>query len=160
VITLSHDPRLEALVGWLRAAGFTVEIADDTDALLWGKLVINAAINPLTALLGVTNGELLNRLPALAVLRAVASETAAVSTAMGIQLPFADPASAAEAVAQRTARNRSSMLQDVQRGTRTEIDAICGAIVQAGGKSGVPTPINWTLWQLVGAMNNGEGATQ
>ena len=44
------------------------------------------------------------------------------------------------------------MLQDVQRGGPTEIDAICGAIVQAGEHTGVPTPINRTLWQLVKAL--------
>jgi 2-dehydropantoate 2-reductase len=44
------------------------------------------------------------------------------------------------------------MLQDVQRGTPTEIDAICGAIVRAGEQSEVPTPVNHLLWQLVKAL--------
>ncbi len=59
---------------------------------------------------------------------------------------------ASEAVARRTAANRSSMLQDVQRRAPTEIDAICGAIVRAAEQVGLPTPVNQTLLYLVKAL--------
>jgi 2-dehydropantoate 2-reductase len=136
----------------LREAGFNVETVADPDSLLWGKLVINAAINPLTALLRVPNGELLERGTARALMQAAACEAAAVAAAQGIRLPYPDPLAVAESVAQRTATNRSSMFQDIQRGAPTEIDAICGAVVQAGEEVGVPTPVNLTLWQLVKAL--------
>ncbi|MBN1145811.1 MAG: 2-dehydropantoate 2-reductase [Anaerolineales bacterium] len=152
IISLSAHPRLAALSNVFRSAGFVIENAPDASALLWGKLVINAAINPLTALLGVPNGELLNRSPARALLQATAREAAAVAVAQGIRLPYPDPVVAAENIARRTADNHSSMLQDVQRGAPTEIDAICGAIVRAGEQTGVPTPINRTLLLLVGAL--------
>ncbi len=153
VVSLSAHPRQAKLAGWLRSAGFVVENAPDASALLWGKLVINAAINPLTALLGISNGELLARPSAHALLKAAAREAASVAVAQGISLPFPDPVVATETIARRTADNRSSMLQDVLRGAPTEIDAICGAIVQAGEKTGIPTPINRTLWQLVKALS-------
>ncbi len=70
VTTLSAHPRLAPLADWLRKAGFLVEYAPDANALLWGKLVINAAINPLTALLNVPNGELLARPTAHALMAA------------------------------------------------------------------------------------------
>jgi 2-dehydropantoate 2-reductase len=149
VISLSAHPGMAPLTNLLQSAGFVIETAPDAVALLWGKLVINAAINPLTALLGVTNGELLNRTPARQLLQAVAREAAAVAVAQGIRLPYPDPVVAVETIARRTAANRSSMLQDVQRGAPTEIDAICGAIVQASEQVGVPAPINRTLLQLV-----------
>ena len=56
----------------------------------------------------------------------------AVAAALGIRLPYPDPLAAVEAIARRTAANRSSMLQDVLRGAPTEIDAISGAMVRAG----------------------------
>ena len=152
-ISLSAHPRLSELAAWLQKAGFAVEQVADARALLWGKLVINAAINPLTALLRVPNGALLERSAARQLLQAAAQEAAAVAAAQGLTLPYADPIAAAEAVARRTAANRSSMLQDVLRGAPTEIDAICGAIVQAGEKTGVPTPVNRMLWQLIQAIN-------
>jgi 2-dehydropantoate 2-reductase len=152
VISLSAHPRLAPLSNLLQMAGFVIETAPDAAILLWGKLVINASINPLTALLHVPNGELLKRNQARALLQATAREAAAVAVAQGIQLPYPDPVVAAESIARNTAGNRSSMLQDVERGGPTEIDAICGAIVQAGEHTGVPTPINRTLWQLVKAL--------
>ncbi|MGW8250924.1 MAG: ketopantoate reductase family protein, partial [Anaerolineales bacterium] len=111
---------------------FAVEDATDPDVLLWGKLVINAAINPLTALLQVPNGELLERPTARSLMVSLAREAAAVAAAQKLRLPYDDPITAVEETATRTAANRSSMLQDVQRGMPTEIDAICGAIVHAG----------------------------
>jgi 2-dehydropantoate 2-reductase len=153
VITLGLHSHMKPLADILRAAGFIVESASDTNILLWGKLVINAAINPLTALLRIPNGELLTRPPARALLSSVARESAAVAVAKGVDLPYPDPVVATESIASRTANNYSSMLQDVLRGAPTEVDAISGAIVQASEQTGVPAPINRTLWQLVKALN-------
>jgi 2-dehydropantoate 2-reductase len=152
LVTLSVHPRLPPLADALRAAGFIIETVPDPTALLWGKLVINAAINPLTALLGVLNGELLERPSARLLVQSIAREAAAVAEASGILLPYPDPVAAVEAVARRTATNRSSMLQDIQRRAPTEIDAICGAIVQVGEQVGVPTPVNQTLFYLIKAL--------
>jgi 2-dehydropantoate 2-reductase len=80
---------------------------------------------------------------------AAAQEVAAVAAARGIEIPFMDAGEETLAVAQRTAHNRSSMYQDILRGAPTEVDAICGAVVREGEKYGVPTRVNWTLWQLV-----------
>ena len=155
-ITLGEHPGLPALTGILQQAGFAVEHGADPEGVLWGKLVINAAINPLTALLQVKNGELVRRSAARQLMADAAREVAAVAAAKGICLPFADPVSRVEAVAQKTAANRSSMLQDLQRGAPTEIDAICGAVVQAGKATGVPTPINHMLWLLIRAARERE----
>jgi 2-dehydropantoate 2-reductase len=152
LISLGAHERLAPLVALLRQAGFAVETVADPEHLLWSKLVINAAINPLTALLRVPNGELLARPQARPLLAAAAREAAAVAAAQGQDLPYADPVAAAEDVARRTASNRSSMLQDVLRGAPTEIDAICGAIVAAGEARGVAVPVNRTLWLLVRAL--------
>ncbi len=151
-ISLGAHPRLDPLACILRQAGFALEIVPEADDLLWSKLVINAAINPLTALLRVQNGELLARPSAQTLLDKAATEAGTVAIALGRRLNYADPVSAAKAVARRTAANYSSMFQDVQRGAPTEIDAICGAVVAAGRDCGVPTPVNRTLWLLVKAL--------
>ncbi len=151
-VTLGSHPRIQPLAELLAAAGFEVRMAEDVAGLAWGKLVINAAINPLTALLRVPNGELLARPAARELLSLATGEAAAVGLAQGLRLPFDDPVAAAEEVARRTAANHSSMFQDVQRGRPSEIDAICGAVVEAGQRVGVPTPVNRTLWLLVAAL--------
>ncbi len=150
-IYLIAHPRLEALANLLRAAGFAVETREDVDGLAWGKLVVNAAINPVTALLRMPNGQLLNpaRAGAWEVAIEAAAEAVGVALARGICLPFADPAAQVAEVARRTAANRSSMLQDVERGRPTEIDAINGAVVREADRLGIPTPVNRILWMLI-----------
>jgi 2-dehydropantoate 2-reductase len=130
---------LPDLVALLSAAGFDTHLVDDTDGLVWGKLAVNAAINPLTALLRVPNGFLVEHEVLLDIMRRTAAEVAAVAAAQGIILAD-DAAERAVAVAWATAANRSSMLQDVERGAPTEIDAICGAVARAGAAVGVATP--------------------
>jgi 2-dehydropantoate 2-reductase len=153
-LSIERNERLDPLEEALRSASFNVQVVDDARSLIWGKLVINSAINPLTALLRVPNGELLARPPAREMMHALALETAQVARAEGIILPFSDPAAAAEDVARRTAANRSSMLQDVERGAPTEIDSINGAVVEMAQKHGIPTPTNQACWQLVRALHS------
>jgi 2-dehydropantoate 2-reductase len=152
VVSIEKHPRLAPLDGLLRAAGFKVQLVDDARSLAWGKLVINAAINPLTALLRVPNGQLLERPAARTVMASLAREAATVARKQGVWLPFKDPVGAAEEVVRKTAANYSSMLQDVKRGAPTEIDSICGAVVREGKHRGVPTPVNWAVWNLVRAV--------
>lgn len=154
---LGEHTRLQPLVELLRRAGFSVESDPDPDALLWGKLVINAGINPLTALLRVPNGELLRRPSARSLMASLAHEAAGVAAAQGLRprlpgLSLGDPAEAVEQVARRTASNHSSMLQDISRGRRTEIDAISGAIAKAGEQAGHPAPMNQAMYLLVKSM--------
>lgn len=155
---VGRHPRLEPFLPVLSQAGFGVEVEEDVESLLWGKLAVNAGINPLTALLRVPNGALLADLDAREVMGEAAREAAAVAGARGIRLPYLDPVAQVEAVAERTASNHSSMLQDVLRGAPTEIDAINGAVTAVGDAAGVPTPVNRTLWRLVRAAVARRGA--
>ncbi len=152
VVTLVVHPRMKPFSDLLGSAGFVVETASDASVLLWGKVVINAAINPISALLRVPNGELLEQPSARALMASVAREAASVAIAKGVSLPYPDPVVATETIARRTANNLSSMLQDVLRGAPTEIGAICGVIVELGDQTGVPTPINRTLLLLIRAI--------
>jgi len=154
VISIEQNQALAPLEAALRSSKFNLHIVDDAQSLIWGKLVINAAINPLTALLRVPNGELLSRPNARRLMGALARETANVAGAEHINLPFSNPVHAAEDVARRTAANHSSMFQDVRRGAPTEIDSICGAITRRGEKHGISTPYNRACWQLVRAAVN------
>jgi len=152
IISLERNQALGPLEAALRLAGFKTQIVDDAESLIWGKLVINAAINPLTALLRVKNGELLERRSAREMMQTLALETANVAQAENIKLPFDNPVKTAEDVARKTATNTSSMLQDVLRGAPTEIDAICGEVVKTAEKHNIQTPVNRVCWQLVKAL--------
>jgi 2-dehydropantoate 2-reductase len=150
-VTPATRARLEQVAEIFRAAGFETHLTDDARTLIWGKLVVNTAINALTAILRVPNGGLVENQDALAVMRTAAEETAAVARALGVTLPFADPSARVMEVARATAQNRSSTLQDILRGMPTELDAINGAVVRAGKRLGIPTPVNETLLKIVKA---------
>ena len=152
IISIERHPTLGPVEEALKSANFNVQVVDDAQSLIWGKLVINAAINPLTALLRVPNGKLLESSSAREMMGALAEETAQVAKAEKVHLPFSDPIAAAEEVARKTAANHSSMLQDVLRGAPTEIDAICGAVVKTAQKHNIDAPANWACWKLVKAM--------
>ena len=152
VISIERHAALSPIEQALKSARFNVNIVEDAQSLIWGKLVINAAINPLTALLRIPNGNLLERPTAREMMGALAIETAQVAEAEKIRLQFPDPVAAAEEVALKTATNYSSMLQDVLRGAPTEIDAICGEVVKIAQKHHIDTPANWACWKLVKAI--------
>lgn len=151
-------PLFAPLTAVLRQTGLDVQVSDNVDSLVWGKLAINAAINPLTAVHRLTNGQLADHPTLSGLLRAAAQEVAAVAAAQGIALPFADAAEAAMRVAKRTYDNRSSMRQDVENGRCTEIEAICGAVVRVAAQYRVPVPVNARLWQQVQELEGREGA--
>ncbi len=153
-VSLGSNEKSAGFAQLFQDAGFQVETIADPQSLLWGKLVINAAINPLTALLRVPNGELLERSSARELMQEAAAEAALVAAAKGIRLPYDDPEDAVEAVAHNTASNISSMLQDVLRGTPTEIDAINGAVIREGEKVGLLAPVNRILWRLVRGLDH------
>jgi 2-dehydropantoate 2-reductase len=146
------DDRVQMLAQLFNLAHVSTHVVADVRGLAWGKLAINAGINPLTALLRVPNGALLNASQARALMESAARETAAVAAALGIELPFSDAAQRVAEVAHMTAANRSSMLQDILRGAKTEIEAINGAVMRAGTAVGIPAPANTLLYQLVRAL--------
>ena len=139
----------QKIVSLLQAAGFHTSLAENVSGLVWGKLAVNAGINPLTAVLQVPNGFLAENELARQLMEQAAQEVALVAAAQKLELPFTDAAAQALAVAQATAANHSSMWQDLANGRPTEIEAICGAVVTAGQQWGVATPVNKVLQTAV-----------
>jgi 2-dehydropantoate 2-reductase len=151
-ISVAEHPRMAPLIEILRRTEFEIETTENIESLAWAKLVINASINPLTALLGIPNGEL-RRSTAHQLVESLANEVADVARSKRISLLFTEPIRAVDEVIAATANNVSSMLQDVRRGARTEIDAINGAVVNAGRENKIPTPVNQVIWQMVTALS-------
>lgn len=148
---LARDERLCAAAALLARAGFATSVTDDLDTALWHKLAINCAINPLTALAGVTNGGLVESPVARDAVATVASEVARVASVYGIQL--GDVAGAALEGAVRTGDNRSSMRQDLESGRVTEIDFLNGAVARLARGRGASAPCNAYLASQVRAAS-------
>jgi 2-dehydropantoate 2-reductase len=153
------DRRLRAAAeAWahrLTEAGVPAEPTNAIVAELWAKVLYSAALNPLGALLGRPYGALAADAETRAVMDEVIEEAFAVASAERVRLCWADAAAYREVFYRRlvpsTAEHRSSMLQDLERGRRTEIDAINGALVRRGAALGIPTPVNRLLARLIRA---------
>ena len=137
-------------------AGFKVQLFEDIRSLVWGKLAVNAGINPLTAILNQKNGyigahEITRRL-----MFQLARETANVAAAQRIVMPYPDVEHHLITVSHATRANHSSMLRDIQRNSPTEIDAICGVVIEKGKEYGVPTPVNKHIFDMIKEIESGK----
>ena len=144
---------LDALTKLMKAGGMNVTVVDDPWPSVWRKLVTNAAVNPLSALIRKTNAELLADAPACRVADGLAREVARVASAAGVAISEEDAVRQWRAMAALTGANRSSMLQDVEAGRPTEVDAISGAVFREGEKRGVAAPLNQAMTLLVSAIH-------
>ena len=145
----------DALAAALRQGGMTVAAKDDPWPSVWRKLVTNAAVNPTSALFGYTNAELFGDAAAARVADGLATEVARVATAAGVTIAEVEARTWWREMAQLTGANRSSMLQDVQAGRPTEVDAICGAVYREGERRGIAAPLNQAMTVLVSALAPG-----
>lgn len=146
--SLTEIDMVEKLREELNLVGFEAEISKDIIRDMWRKAMINACINPLTALLEVENGRLKN--PVLfEIVRRVCRECVDVAVAKGLDIEYDDMLKEVEEVIDATSRNLSSMLQSLMRGRKTEIDSINGYICKVGGEYGIRTEMNDLLVKLI-----------
>tara|TARA_B100001123_G_C14671361_1_gene773638 strand:+ start:74 stop:622 length:549 start_codon:yes stop_codon:yes gene_type:complete len=143
------DVRVMDFIDVLSDAGLNPEWEFDAEEMLWHKLLLNVAINPLAAICGVRNGELLVRPDLHEQALSAMLEAAKVASAEGVDLSDFDCLSELNRVLEATAANRCSMLQDVMAGRQTEIESLCGEVVRRGEELGIQTPLNQQLLTLV-----------
>jgi 2-dehydropantoate 2-reductase len=144
--------KLDELAELLRAGGMDVTVVDDAWPAVWRKIVTNAAVNPLSALIRRTNAELLADPSASRVADCLAREVARVATASGVRIDEDEAVKQWRAMAALTGANRSSMLQDVEAGRPTEVDAISGAVAREGERHGIAAPLNQAMTVLVASL--------
>jgi len=142
---------VEAAASAFNRAGIATRVVADVRIVMWAKLLINVGINAITALTGITNGQLLDLEQTRRLSREAVEEALAVAGTQGIAIE-GDPVEKVFSVAAATAANRSSMGQDVDHGRTTEIGAINGFIVRMAEQAGVPVPVNRALTALVETM--------
>lgn len=129
--------------------GLETKMSRDIKSLIWSKLIINVGINALAAITRLPNGKLTEYEGTKRILRDAVTEATRIVKRKRIKLIFDDPLAKVEAVCESTANNHSSMLQDILRKKRTEIDYINGVIVRLGQEMGINVPTNKLLLDLV-----------
>ncbi|MGG4482650.1 ketopantoate reductase family protein [Paenibacillus illinoisensis] len=140
-----EEVRLQAL---LQQAGFNCTASNQIDKLIYRKLLINAVINPLTAIWRIPNGGLLQNDYRLEVMRRLYDEASAIYKASDIMVGT-DMWEEILSVCRSTASNTSSMLADVMQGRRTEVESISGQMVQLAHRCGMTAPQHELMLHLI-----------
>lgn len=164
IIVGEADGAVSARARWTErlfgAAGIDCRLSRHIAVMLWDKLSWNAAFNGLSAVTRSTVGEILRGADGRALARRAMLEVVAVARASGVPL---DPERVDAAIAQSQREMpglRTSMLQDLERGKRLEHDALNGAVVRAGARTGTATPVNHTLFAVLACLDPGSGDTR
>lgn len=142
------SPRVQALAAAMDRAGFQTSATENVLGVIWSKLIHNAAINPICAATGLVQSETARIIELEDLRTAIVEEALEVAAAERIVLRYADPLPALRAhVAAKS--TKPSMLQHVEAGRQTEIDAINGAIVRIADKHGIAVPANRAIVAVI-----------
>ncbi len=141
--------RAEEVAGLLERAGIETSARGDVRTEIWNKLVLNVATLPVAALTRLRAGELAAGEEQLELVDGLAAEAVAVAVALGIPVRLDERVERIHAVLAGAGAGKPSMLQDVEAERKTEIETICGAIVDEAGELAVPVPLNRAMVQLV-----------
>jgi 2-dehydropantoate 2-reductase len=146
--------RLRRVAGTFKTAGLDVTPTQTVLKEIWAKLALNACALPTSALLRLYAGQLVENDSMLALMREILREVVSVVRAQGIEIDEEERWEAITGLLRRAANAKSSMLQDVEKQRRTEIDVINGAVVAAGRRFGLPTPYNQSMVWLVKSLED------
>ncbi len=146
----SHTERIADVAHTFTRAGMETTVSDDINVLMWEKLFVNVATGAWSALTGLPYGELSIHPDVERMAVATVAEAIRVAHALGVAVTTSDPAEPWRRAWEGLPYGfKASMLQSVEKGSRTEVDVMHGAVCRGGREAGVPTPINDTLWAAV-----------
>lgn len=149
----SDSLRLQQLVKTFNQAGIAVEPSGQVLKEIWSKLALNVATLPTSSTVRVTADHLLDTPEMQELMKALLQEVVAVANAQNISLNFEERWESITGLLRKLAPNtKGSMLQDVEAKRQTEIDVMCGAIVEAGARFDIPTPYNRAMIGLIKGM--------
>ena len=147
------DEEIKRIAARLSAAGIPTRVSENIHAVLWAKVAYNAALNAMSSMLEAPYGVLMETEETKALMCQIVFETYAVASKKGIRMDPPTPEAYYQLLLSdlipKTAAHKSSMLQSILKGGRTEIDFLNGAIARFGRELGVPTPINDVLTALI-----------
>lgn len=148
--------RIEKICRQINQGGLPCEVVPDIAPDLWAKMLFNCALNPLGAIFNVPYGALAEQENSRQIMDEVIHEVFAVMTAAGYSTHWAGAGDYLKdfygTIVPLAAKHRSSTLQDIQAGKKTEIDALNGAVIRLGKEYGIAVPCNAMLYNMIRFM--------
>lgn len=147
------NEKVEKVCSIFNEAGLETTIDENILVKIWEKVIINSGINPITAILKIKNGVLVEDEYLTHLMEETVKESAAVAENY-VDLDKEKMVEETKNVAERTSDNLSSMLQDIKNEKRTEVEQINGAIIEKAGEVGISSPVNKVLYNLIKGLEN------
>jgi 2-dehydropantoate 2-reductase len=144
-----HTERVKLVKALLDQANIPYSIPENMIKALWWKYMMNIGANQASAVLGATYGVFRTIPEARELLDEAMREVIAVSEKAGVGLGEVDIAEAHRVLCTLSADGKTSMLQDIEAGRKTEVEMLSGVLRKKGRERGVPTPINDTLYRMI-----------
>lgn len=154
MIDSRSNSKLMPLIDALNSCGLEAALTDSFRKDIWKKLIINAAVNPLTAVLKLENRYISESVYLRNITEMIIRETVKAAESDGIFFDIDDITNTVYTVAEKTGRNRSSMLQDIENCRKTEIDFISGAAAEIAEKNGIASPVNRIMQNIVKVLES------
>lgn len=150
-----ENERVASIAALFNEAGIPTRASEQVLQYLWAKIIYNSALNPLGALLEVNYGRLTEYAETRLLMEGIIGEIFALLQALKQDTAWPDARSYLQdfygQLVPVTSAHHSSMLQDIKRGRKTEIDALNGAVVRLARQYGVAAPVNGLITMLVKA---------
>jgi 2-dehydropantoate 2-reductase len=154
----SNDPpgeRVQRAVRLLEGAGIACQVPPDMMRTLWWKFMVNVGVNQASAVMRAPYGAFQSSPEAQALMEALMREAIALAQAEGVDLHEGDIAAWYDFLHTLSPDGRTSMLQDVQAGRKTEVEVFAGKVVELGAKHGIPTPVNQAVLWIIHVLEGG-----
>lgn len=138
--------RVRRIQGLFVAAGIPCEVPEDMLRSLWFKFMVNVGVNQVSAVMGASYGAIRRSAEAQALMDAAMVEVILIAQARGIALSQGDLATWYGVLASLGEDGKTSMLQDVEAGRKTEVEMLAGTVIALGQQHGIATPVNQQLF--------------
>ncbi len=153
--------RVKRLQALFDRAGIVHETPEDMIRILWWKYMINVGINQTSAVLRAPYGVFQRSPEARELMESAMREVTAVAAAARVRITGEDIENWYDFLAKLSPAGKTSMLQDVEGGRKTEVEMFAGRMIELGGKYGVPVPVNETLYRIIRVIEqSAEGNTR
>lgn len=151
-------PRVAAVKALFERAGIACTVPEDMLREQWWKFMLNVGVNQVSAVLGAAYGVFTAVPEARELLRDAAAEVVRIAKKSGIDLSEKDIDEALRVIGTLTPEGKTSMLQDIEAGRKTEVEIFAGTVIELGERFGVETPVNRVLFREIRARERMSGA--
>ena len=138
-------------------AGIPYETPVDMMRILWWKFMVNVGMNQASAVMRAPYGVFRSSPDAQALMEALMREVIALAKPAGVNLTEADVDDWYGVLETLSPQGKTSMLQDIEAGRKTEVEVFGGKVVELGAAYGIPTPVNQTVLQIIKVLEQNPG---